>query len=162
MPLFHLNKVVVPLIIDLNEIRERLEEMRGNKADKGTEEPSEEEILKALRGVRNLPEVVKRTVKLKLAGKAIVLSDEVIDGFKTSGEILCKSKKPSVRLAGVYIKMICSHLTKVKQLEKKIDGDNETIQVEIEESLLWMTKHAGMLLNLLRQIKLHELNGEEW
>lgn len=151
--------------INLNEIRERLEEMkqemRGNKADKGTEEPSKEEILKALRGVKTLPEVVKRVVKLKLAGKGIVLSDEAIQGFLDRGEILCKSTKPSVRLSGVYIKMICNHLVRTKQLEKEIDGDSETIQVEIEECLLWMTKHAGTLLNLLRQIKLHEIK-EEW
>lgn len=147
--------------IDLNEIREQLEKMRESKADKGTEEPSKEEILKALRGIKTLPEVVKRVVKLKLAGKGIVLSDEAIQGFLDRGKILCKSKKPSVRLAGVYVKMICTHLTKVKQLEKEIDGDNEAIQVEIEESLLWMTKHAGMLLNLLRQIRLHEIK-EEW
>ena len=147
--------------IDLNEIRERLQELKESKADKGTEEPSKEEILKALRGIKTLPEVVKRVVKLKLAGKGIVLSDEAVQGFLDRGELLCKSKKPSVRLAGVYVKMVCTHLTKVKQLEKEIVGDNETIQVEIEESLLWMTKYAGMLLNLLRQIKIHEIK-EEW
>lgn len=147
--------------INLEEIRERLEEMkqemRGNKADKGTEEHStKEECRKAIERIKPLVEIVKKVVKLKLNGFDIPLDEEDIADFEHHANLLMRFGGIGTKFTGSYAKKICNHLRQLKALEEQ--PMDELIEEEIKTHLYWIVQHAEWLKKSIPHAEIHEIS----
>lgn len=147
--------------INLEEIRERLEEMkqemRGNKADKPIVEPStKEECRESIRRIKPLVEVVKKVVKLKLNGFDIPLDNGDIAELEHHAKILSRFNGIHTRFTGMYAGKICSHLRQLKTLEEQ--PENEFLVEEIKTHLYWLVQLAGWLKKSIPHAEIHEIS----
>lgn len=143
--------------INLNEIKERLEEMRGNRVEKNTGEPStKEECREAIKRIKPLVEVVKKVVKLKLNGFDIPLDNGDIAELEHHANLLMRFGGIGTKFTGSYAKKICNHLRQLKALEEQ--PMDELIEEEIKTHLYWIVQHAEWLKKSIPHAEIHEIS----